>query len=132
MDEYKIKIVTAVGTYTGYLYPEKCPQTVNVIKNLLPITGVARRWGLEIYFDLNILPGEEIPEENACEVVEYGDLGYWPTGRAFCIFFGPTPASKGDEIRPASSVNVFGKLEGDLVNLDNIKDGDEVKIIKYV
>ncbi len=130
MDELKIKFVTSAGTFDGYLYPNKCPKTTEVIWKLLPIDGIARRWGLEIYFDLSILPEENIPRENAREVVESGDLGYWPTGTAFCVFFGPTPASKGDEIRPASAVNVFGKLDGNLAHLDNVKEGEEVKVIK--
>ena len=37
----------------------------------------------------------------------------WPPGSAFCIFYGPTPASRGKEIRPASPVNVFGRVLGD-------------------
>lgn len=66
--------------------------------------------------------------ENAKEVVEKGDLGYWPPGSAFCIFFGPTPASRGSEIRPASAVNVFGKVRGDAAVFKAAKDGDSVTI----
>jgi hypothetical protein len=52
-------------------------------------------------------------EKDAREVVEVGDLGYWPPGKAFCIFFGPTPMSRSGEIRPASAVNIVGKVKGD-------------------
>jgi hypothetical protein len=130
MGEHKIKILSSIGSFTGQFYSNLCPHTVETLYNLLPIKGTARRWGLEIYFSLDLPSKKRIPEENPKEVVEYGDLGYWPTGMAFCIFFGPTPASKGDEIRPASAVNVFGKLQGDLTLLDTVKDGEEVIVIK--
>ncbi len=57
-----------------------------------------------------------------------GDLGYWPPGSAFCIFFGPTPASRGDEIRPASPVNVFGRVDGDPSIFKAVRSGSQVKI----
>ena len=57
-----------------------------------------------------------------------GELGYWPHGRAFCIFFGPTPASQGDEIRAASAVNIVGKLKGDFSGLWDVPDGADVCI----
>ena len=75
----------------------------------LPIEAKAQTWGDEIYFDI----GLTLPGESPQEIVELGDLGYWPPGQAFCIFFGPTPMSRGDEIRPASAVNVVGRVLGD-------------------
>ena len=62
------------------------------------------------------------------EVVEMGDLGYWPPGQAFCIFFGPTPMSRGDEIRPASPVNVVGRVVGDTRSLKSGRSGARVTI----
>ena len=59
-----------------------------------------------------------------------GDLGYWPPGKALCLFFGPTPASQGDEIRPASAVNVVGKLEGDPTVLKRVRPGSRVIVEK--
>ena len=59
-----------------------------------------------------------------------GDLGYWPPGEAFCIFFGPTPASRGGEIRPASPVNVFGRVSHDPTVLKKVAAGDPVVIKK--
>jgi hypothetical protein len=67
-------------------------------------------------------------EKTAQELVEVGDLGYWPSGNAFCIFFGPTPASRGNEIRAASAVNVFGRIVGDPKVFSTIKDGEEVSV----
>src|SRR4029453_18461089 len=75
----------------------------------LPIQARGQTWGDEIYFDIGLALAEEAPREG----VELGDLGYWPPGQAFCIFFGPTPMSRGDEIRPASAVNVIGHVVGD-------------------
>jgi hypothetical protein len=57
-----------------------------------------------------------------------GDLGYWPPGTAFCIFFGPTPMSSGDEIRPASPVNVLGKVDGDSTVFKSVRAGAKVTI----
>jgi hypothetical protein len=67
-------------------------------------------------------------EPTAKDVVEKGDLGYWPPGRAFCIFFGPTPASTGAEIRPASAVNIIGRVEGDPTVFKKVKEGARVQI----
>jgi len=84
-------------------------RTAQAIWKALPIKGRANLWGDEIYF--SIPPSLEL--EAGQEVVNIGDLGYWPDGNAFCIFFGPTPVSQGDEIRPASPVTVFGRIIGD-------------------
>ncbi len=82
-------------------------------------------WGDEIYFKI---PVTSTLDETAKEVVEKGDLGYWPTGKAFCIFFGPTPASQGDEIRPASAVNIVGRVEGNADVFKGVRDGENIKL----
>ena len=92
--------------------------------NALPISAVANTWGDEIYFGIPVVA--EL--ENAQEVVNLGDLAYWPPGRTFCVFFGPTPASRGDEIRPASAVTVIGKVEGDATILKRVQRGDSVTL----
>jgi hypothetical protein len=84
--------------------------TATLIWESLPIEGQGHLWGEEIYFTI---PVEAALDDTAREVVERGDLGYWPQGRAFCIFFGPTPMSQSDEIRAASAVNIVGKITGD-------------------
>ena len=99
-------------------------QTAGQIWDALPITASGSTWGDEIYFSIPV----DVAPENGKEVVELGDLGYWPPGTAFCIFFGPTPMSQGDEIRPASAVNVVGKLIGDATVFKKVKSGTEVKI----
>ena len=99
--------------------------TAKAIFNALPIKAKANRWGGEIYFTI---PVEAELEADAREVLEAGELGYWPTGNAFCIFFGKTPASKKNEIRVASAVNVIGKIKGDLSELWDVADGEGVAI----
>jgi hypothetical protein len=69
-----------------------------------------------------------LPEDGARAVVALGDLGYWPPGQAFCIFFGPTPASHGDECRPASPVNVFGHVDGDPRVFKSVPAGARVRL----
>lgn len=93
----------------------------------LPIESIAQTWGDEIYFTIPVQMGRD---ETARDVVEAGEIGYWPPGRAFCIFFGPTPASKGSEIRAASAVNIIGRVFGDLSLLKQVKDGDIVRLEK--
>jgi len=99
--------------------------TAKAIAQALPITATVQTWGDEIYFP--ILVSMEL-EPDAKSVVSVGDIGYWPRGKAFCIFFGPTPISRGDEIVPASAVNIVGRVKGDAKLLKEAKDGDEIKI----
>ena len=99
-------------------------RTADAIWRALPVDAAAQTWGEEIYFAIPVGLGEE--ESRA--VVEHGDLGYWPPGRAFCIFFGPTPASRGDEIRPASPVNVFGRVDGDATVFRRVRDGEGLRV----
>ncbi len=102
------------------------PRTAQAIWDALPLEARANTWGDEVYFSV---PVDADPEDPRA-VVEMGDLGYWPPGSAFCIFFGPTPASRGDEIRPASPVNVFGRVEGDPRVFKNVSSGDPVRLEK--
>jgi hypothetical protein len=84
--------------------------TAQEVWEALPFEASFNTWGDEIYFSI---PVEMDLESDAQEVVQSGDLGYWPSGNAFCIFFGPTPMSDEGEIRPASAVNVIGKVISD-------------------
>ncbi len=100
--------------------------TAQKIWEALPIEGSVNTWGDEIYFSIPVKVGLE----NAKAVVSEGDLGYWSPGNAFCIFFGPTPASEGDEIRPASPVNIFGKITGDPKVFKKVSSGVQIIIEK--
>jgi hypothetical protein len=99
--------------------------TAEAIADALPIKASAQRWGGEIYFSI---PVKADIEEGARDVLKPGELGYWPSGNAFCIFFGRTPASQGEEIRAASDVNIIGKVAGDLSELWNVLDGAPILI----
>jgi hypothetical protein len=67
-------------------------------------------------------------DDTAAVVVKVGDLAYWPTGRAFCIFFGLTPGSLPGEIRPASAVNLVGRVTDDPCCLKLVQEGAQVRI----
>ncbi len=99
--------------------------TADAIWAALPISARGSTWGDEIYFGIPVHLDEA---EDAQEVVALGDLGYWAPGHAFCIFFGRTPVSRGNEIRPASAVNVFGKVEGDPKAFRQAPSGSPVTI----
>lgn len=99
-------------------------QTADAVWDALPIQGNGSTWGEEIYFRIPV----DAELENGQEVVDLGDLGYWPPGQAFCLFFGLTPASRGDEIRPASEVTVIGKMTGDIGVLKGVSSGSPVVI----
>jgi len=85
--------------------------TAMKVFDILPVTSSVNIWGDEIYFNIPVETGLE----NAKETVDLGDIAYWPQGNILCIFFGRTPVSEGDEIRPISPVNVIGAVEGDIV-----------------
>jgi uncharacterized protein len=87
------------------------------ISEILPFSGNFSTWGDEIYFTI---PVKADLDATAQDIVQKGDLGYWPTGKAFCLFYGPTPMSKGNDIVPASAVNIIGRVIG---NVDAIKSG---------
>lgn len=91
----------------------------------LPIVGRANTWGDEVYFKIPVQM-DEAPDARAD--VEVGELGYWPAGEAFCIFFGPTPASTGDEPRAASPVNVLGRVLGDSTAFRRVPPGATVTL----
>ena len=102
----RIKITAGPAEAFAQLNDSK---TATAIWEALPISAKGMNWGDEIYFSIPV----DLETEKGQSVVDLGDLGYWEPGSAFCIFFGPTPSSQGSEIRPASPVTVFGKVEGD-------------------
>lgn len=100
--------------------------TAQAVWEALPITGTVNTWGDEIYFYVPLT----LPPENPQELVEMGAAAYWPDGPALCLFFGPTPASRGDEIRPASAVNVWGQVQGDARVLKRVPAGAAIKLTR--
>jgi hypothetical protein len=101
--------------------------TARLVWDALPIDGRANVWGDEIYFGI---PVEAGLEPGARAEVAVGELAYWPAGRAFCIFFGPTPASTGEEPMAASPVNILGRVLGDATRLRGVGQGASVRIIR--
>ena len=118
----QIRITTGDVSLTATLNDSP---TAQLIADALPITGRVQTWGDEIYFPI---PVSASNDETAAEVVEKGAVAYWPPGNALCLFWGPTPASSGDEIRPASAVNVCGMIDGDPTELARAPYGGEILI----
>ena len=99
-------------------------RTATQLWDALPVEASANIWGDEIYFRIPV----QADEDDAVEVVDMGAIAYWPPGQALCLFFGRTPASVGDEIRPASAVNVLGAIEGDATALKAASPGARVVV----
>jgi RpiB/LacA/LacB family sugar-phosphate isomerase len=102
----KAKLTAGKATAFAWL---NSTRTADTIWESLPLRGTAHAWGNEIYFGIPV----ELGEENARQTVNFGDLAFWPDGNCLCVFFGQTPASRGDEIRAASPVNVLGRIIND-------------------
>ena len=117
----KIKIIAGKLELEAWLNETK---TATKVFEALPIISTVNTWGDEIYFTIPV----DAKPEDAKELVNLGDIAYWPPGKAMCIFFGKTPISRGDEIRPASPVNIIGKVEGDYKLFKKVKDGEEITI----
>ena len=102
----------------------QCPKTVSLFLKHLPFTLNANIWGDEIYTD----PASfYAPEENAKSTVELFDVAFWPPGKAICLFYGPTPISEKNQIKPYSPVNVIGKIIlPDKKILSKITDGTKL------
>ena len=113
----KVGSVAALADLSG-------TKTAEAIWQALPFSSTVNTWGDEIYFSIPLNMGLDSGQET----VNLGDLGYWPPGNAFCIFFGPTPMSNQDEIRAASSVDVFGRLVGDPKTFKGIKAGERIVV----
>jgi hypothetical protein len=97
--------------------------TAKMVAAALPIKTGFSTWGDEIYFTI---PVEAKLDDSAKEVVEMGELGYWPTGKAFCIFFGPTPMSEPGKIVPASAVNIIGNVIGDATKFKDVMNENQL------
>jgi hypothetical protein len=119
---YNIKITA--GTLSVDAGLNESP-TAKQVWHALPIEGAVTTWGDEIYFEI---PVQADQEPDARAEVEVGELGYWPVGRAFCIFFGPTPVSTSDQPRAYSPVNVLGRVLGDATQFRAVRSGTQIRI----
>ena len=102
--------------------------TADAVWDALPVTGRVQIWGDEIYFSI---PVDAVEAPDAAETVDKGAVAYWPPGSALCLFWGPTPMSRGDEIRPASAVNVVGAIDGDPTVLAAVPSGAEIVVERH-
>jgi hypothetical protein len=112
--------VTVTATWT-----DDNPDTRVAVAEALPLSGDASRWGDELYFGVPV----EVPPENATETVPVGGVAYWPQGNALCLFWGPTPASEGDEPRAASPVNVVARID-DVSSLESVEGDARVEVTR--
>ena len=119
-----MKIRIKIGKLTMEAELNDSP-TAKKVAEALPIRTSFNTWGDEIYFSIPVAAGLE---KSAREVVEIGDLGYWPPGKAFCIFFGQTPSSRPGRIMPASAVNMIGKVLGDATEFKKVMNEREVTL----
>ncbi len=117
----KVRVTAGEVSQTATLNDTR---TARQIYDALPFAIAGSRWGDEIYFSIPVDCGTERGQAT----VEAGDLGYWEPGSAFCLFWGPTPASRGNEIRPANPVTVFGHLDGDPKAFDVFRSGTRVRV----
>ncbi|MBN1935014.1 MAG: hypothetical protein JW934_10135 [Anaerolineae bacterium] len=122
MAMHKIKITAGAVSVEAELNDNPAAR---LLWDALPIDGRTNTWGDEIYFEIPVSADQE-PDARA--EVEVGTLGYWPVGRAFCIFWGPTPVSTGDAPRAYSPVNILGRVTGDATVFDPVRAGECVRI----
>jgi hypothetical protein len=101
--------------------------TARQVWEALPIEGSANTWGDEVYFEIPVIAAQE---PDAREQVEVGELGYWPVGHAFCIFFGPTPVSTDQRPRAYSPVNILGRVSGEATAFRSVRSGTRVSITR--
>jgi hypothetical protein len=124
----KIKIKTEKLEVLAELNDSKIAQ---LIFDALPIKAEANTWGDEIYFPIPV----KAKIDNPKDVVEKGDLGYWPDGACFCIFFGKTPISDSeDKIIPASSVEIIGKIVSteDITKFKQVNPGEKIILERII
>lgn len=118
-----MKIITIDHQFEIELYNTP---TAKAIADKLPLNGNAILWGKEIYFSI---PIHVELETNARFIMEEGEIAFYPPMNAFCIFFGPTPASIDAKPRAADLVNVLGKIKGNYTLLEEVRNGELIKIV---
>jgi len=124
-----VKVKITIGDKLTFIGSFNETVTAQKIYESLPITGEGNIWGGEIYFVSQVTSS---PEDNARDVLQAGEIAYWPPLKAICLFYGPTPASQGGEIRAAGPVNIVGKITGDLSPLKQVKGMPKVLIEKQL
>ena len=99
---------------------------IEKIDKALPILSKVKTWGEEIYFETEVLPGNDVITLDA----SIGDVAYWPPGRCLCLFFGKTPMSVSDKPVPASGVVIVGRVDNlNTRALKAVREGDVIKVL---
>jgi len=119
----KIWIETHKGKIEAQLNESK---SAKKLFDNLPMDGNANVWGEEIYFEISLNLEEE--QGYMKQDMEIGEIAYWIPGKAFCIFFGKTPASITEKPRAASEVISLGKIMGNIEIFKGLEDGDEIRL----
>ena len=117
----RVRFVTTKGSFDGTWDDS---EIARAIAQKLPIVSTGMRWGEEIYFDVPVTMVNTKPTRE----VKAGDIGYWPEGPSLCIFFGKTPASKGNEPRPASDITLVGHTDAPVELLRSIAEGTPITV----
>ena len=118
------RIVVRINTTELEMTTRDTPTAEAILKEL-PLQAVAQTWGEEVYFRV---PVSAALEDDARDIVEKGEIAFWTGGSAIAIGYGRTPASRGDEIRLVTAVNVWADADGDPASLREARDGDPVWI----
>ena len=102
-------------------------KTASAIKNILPFKSIVKTWGEEIYFEIPIEESLDL-ENDAKDIINFGEIAYWIEGKCIAIGYGKTPISKGNEIKLAARTNIWGDALLNIKEQNKIKDGDEVVV----
>lgn len=94
--------------------------TAEKVWQALPITAPVNTWGDEVYFTAGVAPDEE---PDARELMQDGEIAYWPGGDAIAIAFGETPISAPGEMRLVSPCNVWARTDANLGMLGKVHAG---------
>ncbi len=123
----KIKMIVDNHIFEIELYDNPSSEALYAA---LPLKVNMSRWGGEYYGRLSV----SIPSAGKKrDVFEEGEAALWPSGNAFCIFFGETPASTDGRPKMASPGIPFGKIvSGDLGDLDAMGGSIRIELVKDI
>jgi hypothetical protein len=99
--------------------------TATKLAAALPLELAMTRWGDEYYGACGV---RDSLAPEARTLMAVGEIAYWPPGNALCLFFGPTPASRGEAPEAASEVNPVGMIEANCGELKKLGGSIKVKL----
>lgn len=119
------RIVVTIEGKRGWLVELNDTKTATAVYNSCPLEGTTEVWGEEVYFSVEV---EHDPSDPLSPYVLRGDVGFWPPGRAICLFFGATPESPEGTIRPDGPVIVIGKVVSDFGDYHKVGEGKRARV----